>query len=591
MKVVTTIIVLIVLFIQILGAYAENQIFYKNKDFLEGEIQKNKMGHQWALYGHDEQNTCQSDFSANDNPGHEKWKFFIDAPLFLSTPVIDGDGVLYITSSSNGLYAVYPNGTLKWHQNLIGFQEYSPCIGIDGTIYAGTNERFHAFYPNGTLRWILPVEKEFTSKPVVDSNGTIYVGTYDGYIYAIYPNGTIKWEFNLGYLIDAISIDTNGNIYIAAYLCDYLFSLYPDGTLRWTFEIVQDITDAPLIGPDGTLYIVPVYDVVAIAPNGTEKWRVEFNGAGGSPALAPDGTIIYSPYSKSYIYKLDPSNGNVLWEHQLEITSRHKTRPAIANDGMIFFAYTDLVEDKAFLSALDPDGTLRWTTRLTSDICPFDYVLTSANPSIGADGTIYITSWFGRGGSNYTDFGYIHAFGECDPNAPDAPTITGTAQGKTGVPYEFTFQVKSPLDNDVYYLVDWGDSNGETEMWAGPYHSNETVTLSHTWFASGVYAICAVAKDSSNLQGPWSGTFTTIMATKLLLLGFIHNLSIIGQTMYTFNAKAIISIKANPPDITFHRSDERILIYNDEYSGFLTKKIILGKFYTIIPSIKQMFPI
>jgi outer membrane protein assembly factor BamB len=553
----------------------DNQSFVENNS-LKDTVKEGTNGNQWGLYGHDAQNTCHSEFPASSNPGHEKWKFFVDAPLYLSTPVIDGDGVIYITSSNHGLFAVYPNGTLKWHRDLIGFQEYPPALGPDGTIYAGTMERFHAFFPNGTLRWILPIKKDFTSKPVINSDGTIYVGTSDGYVFAIYPDGIIKWEFYLGYLIDTVSIDNNGNIYIAAYPCDYLYSLYSNGTFRWRFWLNQVITDAPLIGPDGTLYIVPIYDVVAIAPNGTEKWRVNLGGSAGTPALASDGTIIYSPYSKSYIYKLNPSNGNILWQYQIEITSRHKTRPAIANDGTIFFAYTDSTENEAFVTSLNPDGTLKWTTRLTSDICPFDYVIIGANPSISADGTLYITSWFG---TSYSDFGYIHAFRDCDPNAPEKPTVAGVTRGKTGFSCEFMFRASSPLGNDVYYLVDWGDSNGETEIWFGPCRSNETVISNHTWSVQGVYEIRVIAQDNSSLQGPWSDSLKVTVASKTLLVGFVCNLSMDGEYFQVFNSKAVLVIQSSPLCVKFYHDYEKILVFNEEYHGFLKNRLIFGVFY------------
>lgn len=293
--------------------------------------------HQWPMGGNDAQNTCLSTYSADKNDGYEKWKYLIEYPLDWVTPVIDSEGTLYVSSKHLGLFAIYPNGTSKWHSDLIGDFQVQPVIGLDGIIYVGTMDRFHAFYPNGTLQWILPIEKDFCGQPVVSPEGIIYVGTYDGYLYAVYPNGTIKWEYYLGYSIVALSLDEEGNIYLSAQHCDYLYCLYPNGTLRWTFETIQEISDAPLIGDDGTIYTVPVYDVIAINPNGTEKWRVPSNGDGRSPALAPDGTIVYSSDEKGDVFGLNPEDGQIKWHYQLDFNPGDKTRPAISNDGTIFF--------------------------------------------------------------------------------------------------------------------------------------------------------------------------------------------------------------------------------------------------------------
>jgi hypothetical protein len=478
----------------------------KSKEAPTGSL----MNPAWPLYGHDAQNTCLSEYTASQNEGYEKWKYFVDDPLYLVTPVIDGNGTLYITSYHDGLYAIYPNGTLKWHSDLVGFTKFQPVIGLDGTIYVGTIKGFHAFYPNGTLQWILPMEKNFCSRPVVSPEGIIYVGTDDGYFYAVYPNGTIQWEYYLGYSLIGTSLDAEGNIYFVALYCDYLYCLYPNGTLRWTFQTVQEIYDAPLIGDDGTIYTVPVYDVIAINPDGTEKWRTPSNGDGGSPALSPDGTIVYSSCSAEDVFGLDPDDGHIRWRYHLDFNPQDKTRPVISSDGTVFFAYTDEGGDTAYLSALNPDGTLRWTAGITSDIYPYDVMYLGPSPSIGADGTVYITTWFVRAASNYVNFGYVHAFGQHDPNAPTAPTITGPPQGKAGVQYEYTFMSTSPTGKDVYYYVLWGDDTYTN--WTGSFSSGEQINVNHSWSKRGTYTVQARARDSDNLWGSW-GTLSVEMPT------------------------------------------------------------------------------
>jgi outer membrane protein assembly factor BamB len=507
MKSKITVFILLLIFVQIIGDISIVSHNYAFNNRIEDIGRDMSTGCMWPLQGHDAQNTCLSTYPANNNEGYEKWNYFIDAPLDMVIPVIDGNGTLYITSKENyGLYAIYPNGSCKWHSDLIGDIQTQPAIGLNGTIYIGTSERFHAFYPNGTLQWMLPMEKFFIGKPVISPGGIIYVGTDDGYFYAVYPNGTIKWEYYLGYSIIAASLDAEGNIYFTARYCDYLYCLFPNGTLRWTFETVQETTDAPLIGENGIIYTVPVYNVIAINPDGTEKWRNPLHEYGASPALSPDGTIVYSSYREG-VFGLDPKDGHIRWHYQLGFEPYDKSRPAISSDGTIFFAYTDARGYMAYLTALNPDGTLKWTVNIASDLYPYQIMYVGPVPSIAADGTVYITTWY-FGGEQYFSFGYLYAFGERDPNAPSAPIITGPKKGKVGVQYEYTFTSTSPLGKDLNYCVLWGDI--AYPNWTEPFNSGEQIIMNHTWSVQGVFTLHARARDSDNLTSPW-GTLEVTM--------------------------------------------------------------------------------
>ena len=71
-----------------------------------------------------------------------------------ATPVIGTDGTVYAASDDNKVYALNPDGTLKW-SFLTTFDIYSPlALGADGSIYAITAvNRLYALKPDGTLKW------------------------------------------------------------------------------------------------------------------------------------------------------------------------------------------------------------------------------------------------------------------------------------------------------------------------------------------------------------------------------------------------------------------------------------------------------
>ena len=71
--------------------------------------------------------------------------------------------------------------------------ESSPAIASDGTIYVGSDDnKLYAIYPNGTLKWTYTTGDLIESSPAIASDGTIYVGSDDGKLYAFKSISTIS---------------------------------------------------------------------------------------------------------------------------------------------------------------------------------------------------------------------------------------------------------------------------------------------------------------------------------------------------------------------------------------------------------------
>lgn len=88
-----------------------------------------------------------------------------------------------------------------------------------------------------------------------------------------------------------------------------------------------------------------------------------------------------------------------------------------------------------------------------------------------------------------------------DNQPPGALYINGLTNGKAGIEYDYTLITVDPDDDDVYYLIDWGD--GSVDDWLGPFGSDTLITVSHIWFEKGTYIVRARAKDVHGLIGPW----------------------------------------------------------------------------------------
>ncbi len=126
----------------------------------------------------------------------------------VSSPAISLDGTVYVASWDGYLSAISPDGTLKWtfktgwpgagpFQHLLkkppawmtaGLDEItsSPVISLEGTIYIGSNNNYlYALHPDGTLKWKFGTGDGIFSSPRISPDGTVYVGSWDGYLYAI----------------------------------------------------------------------------------------------------------------------------------------------------------------------------------------------------------------------------------------------------------------------------------------------------------------------------------------------------------------------------------------------------------------------
>jgi outer membrane protein assembly factor BamB len=453
-----------------------------------------KMDSPWPMLCYDTHHTSQSPYVANDGNGLEKWRFradgvdggpvidnngniyfgdkgrdiyAIDSEGFLnwkyetegaitSTPALSNDGVLYVGSWDDHLYAFNAStGQLLWKRNAGGTIASSPIQALDGTIYVTTmgeapgGHSLVAINTSGIIQWKYLTEHDITASPVLGDDGTIYFGGLDTYFYAINPNGTLKWRYKTGdWIKGPASIATDGTVYVYSW-DDYLYAFYPDnGTVRWRTKLILGTETNPSIGTDGTIYV-----------GGTSLW-----------AIYPNGTIKWE-------YPLDPDFR--IW----------MSCPAISADGIIYFGTYKVGSSAGDIMAINPDGTLNWKKRISGY-----YVLSS--PCIGSDGTVYI------GNMAEACRGYLHAFGPVESNSPpEKPTILGKVQGKAGEKYKYVFNAIDPDNNPIQYYIEWGD--GSTSGWSPVLASGENSNYWHTYSEQGGYTIRCKAKDVFDEESDW----------------------------------------------------------------------------------------
>jgi parallel beta-helix repeat protein len=363
----------------------------------------------WPMFRQNAQHTGLSPVNTSANGGRLVWSYD-SSGLSQNSPAIGRDGTLYVGTSSGTLLAIESNGILLWSLSTGNSIHTSPALGLDGTIYFGSGKSLYAVNPNGTVKWSYEIWGGYyewiESSPVVGSDGTIYIGSHADRLYAFNADGTVRWYYATGLdIVSSPAIGSDGTVYFGSE-DNYLYAVTPDGDLIWRFLTSGQMSySSPCVGSDGTIYIGSGHNIDAVNPNGTLRWTfVTASKIDSSPGIGPDGTIYFG--SDDYSLYAVNRNGTQRWK--FTTASGVESSPAIGSDGTIYFGSWD-----GRLYAICPNGTQRWEFYTGS--------IYRSSPAIGADGTIYVGS----------DSGLYAVGGVLE--APSAPQVLTATHGDTQV--------------------------------------------------------------------------------------------------------------------------------------------------------------
>jgi outer membrane protein assembly factor BamB len=301
-----------------------------------------------------------------------------------------------------------PNNTptLTWTKSFGATNLFvSPSIGIasDDTLYIGSNDGYvYALNPNGNIKWQKKVNDSnlFTSPnsmyttPAIGKNGTIYIGSNEGYMFALEPiNGNIKWKYNAGYPLQSSPIlDTNDNIYFGAGQSVYsITDGFDYAYLRWLrpFDTSANVNSSPALGQNGFLYFGSddgyLYAVNSLT--GVLQWKKNLS--------LPDTLITHPIYTSATVDAcnnviigngsymdgslnyLDGINGDILWQKSYGEQDGPIYNTVAVNGDTIYLS------NIAFLYAIDRvTGSKKW--KYFSQNCYY------TSPVIDANGIIYL---------------------------------------------------------------------------------------------------------------------------------------------------------------------------------------------------------
>ena len=224
-----------------------------------------------------------------------KLVFKVSVGPVASSPVIGGDGTIYVGTTDGKLVAVARDGTgIAWTATTNDTLGSSPALGQDGTIYVGsTDGKLYAVSPDGATKWSLALGAPIHGSPAVGGEGTIYIGTSDGKLHAISPAGAERWSYATGGAITGAPAVYAGAVYVGSEDKKLHAVSTVDGASRWTYATSGAVA-TPVIGPDDTVYAGAADGrVYAVTSKGTLFYAVNAKGViRSAPAIGP-GPALY----------------------------------------------------------------------------------------------------------------------------------------------------------------------------------------------------------------------------------------------------------------------------------------------------------
>ncbi|MGV3755430.1 MAG: PQQ-binding-like beta-propeller repeat protein [Verrucomicrobiota bacterium] len=329
-----------------------------------------------------------------------------------SSPALGLDGTVYIGTDDGFIHALKPDGTIAWTSRSEAAVVTTPAVDALGNIYFGSMDKlFYAVNPDGRGKWFTSLRAEIASSAAINDEGDTIITTTQGVLVCLNPSGNERWRYTINEpIVSSPAIGAEGIIYFGGQAGN-LYALRRNGSLFWQQNLGERINASPAIAPDGTVYIATVTGkVVAASPAGTILWEKNFNSAvRSSPVLTPAGHLLFGT-DEGKLFCLS-KDGDIVWSSQLpDADAAIRSTPAVTQDGTIVFgSYSG-----SLYGVSAATGKQLWSQKTGDKI--------SGSPLILPNGTILIGSWDGK----------VYAYaGTAGPATNTWSTFRGNAQ-RTG---------------------------------------------------------------------------------------------------------------------------------------------------------------
>lgn len=480
----------------------------------------------WPCAQQNLQRTGRSPSTRFDTP-RVQWTFHA-ADQVLGSPIIGIDNIIYFTTSMF-LYAVNPDGNIKWSYQLLTDAEAGPVQGHDGKLYlSARNGEIYFFNQDGSPEWHQNVDANSTFAPTIGPDGMIYFGTEE-YLMAMDENHKLQWHFKgdlaqYSNFAASPAIAPDGTIYVTCTRLEWqtaLVAISPDGEeVHSPFYTANVPQITPAIGDDGAIYLPVGSYLYALNPDLTQKWRFVTSGLiSSTPSITANGDIFISTGdSRLYCISEDGPYGKEWF-----IPMSGGVTASVVSDAM-GFAY--VADPDGTLIALTPDAGLQWSFTLGATPC--------GQMAVGPGGEILIG----------LENGSLVCLGSVDSGNTRPSLVGGSvwpAEGNVGDTFTFSvdyYDADGDAPQTIYTWID--DSAFEMELTEGT-PDNGTYEYATT-LGLGEYKHYFSAMDargawvrypegSSSFQGPMvtdeveiGPNLTLVLEKDTFRIGDIHNL-------------------------------------------------------------------
>jgi outer membrane protein assembly factor BamB len=338
----------------------------------------------WPLFRRNTHNNGRSPIKAQAK-GLAPWTFKTLKGIFHS-PVIGGDGTVYIGSADTNFYAISRDGTEKWRFKTGEIIDSSALLNEDGTIFAPSGDGYlYHLTAEGKEIWKLqsPGSAGFITwwegHITMDRKGVLYAGNDDYHLYAISRDGKILWGAKAGEQVwSCASFGNNGEVFFGSNDL-YFRTVNSAGVEKGSYMTLGPVTSSPAVSDDGKLVVTGSFDgyVYGFKPSASEPtWKYPARDhIYGSAAVASDGTF-YIGSADGTLYALNP-DGTKKWQY--DTLDPIRSSVAVDGDGTIYFGGAD---GKVY--ALNPEGSRKWSY----DTSESDRNDLNGSPAVSFDGVV-----------------------------------------------------------------------------------------------------------------------------------------------------------------------------------------------------------
>lgn len=358
----------------------------------------------WSHENFNPQNTRQSMQNGIDSyETTETWKFTPDAESqhFNENQLVIGPtGIVYTIDNGGTIYALVDNGgtfSVLFSRSTGYSSLRPPTIGLDNIMYFSATNTVKSITKINTSSpssgWTFtstslssPFDMTSPYPPIIGEDGKIFVSTANGYIVAINgKNGAPLWTYhsstnNIIYL----AIGHNGVIYAVEYRTSKLVAMAQSGGVLWILTTNTTFSNfsVPVVGRDGTIYVVSSEKVWAFTDNGSsgsENWGLTIDSTLNPSISIGLNNRLYVSYGSHIAAITDNvTSGQINWS--IDVGFSGITDITLGRNGTLYFtsAYTKLTS----VGDLGDTAVVNWS----------EYVDSGGNSSacsIGLNGTIY----------------------------------------------------------------------------------------------------------------------------------------------------------------------------------------------------------